>query len=156
MLLSSFHYNCTLTTKLSKIPEKSYFRKMLSVFLALLHAARHTYMANLYFYNYSSQTRHRVTENTKECDFTHLYYSSAVWHFIVFVLCIKSLVKNRETDMHSSLCAYLSICLWLYSPLLDLGRFLSFFMLYTVGRTPSTGDHPIARPLSAQDNTNME
>jgi hypothetical protein len=36
--------------------------------------------------------------------------------------------------------------LWLYSPL-DLGRFLSFLILYTVGRTPWTGDEPVARPL---------
>jgi hypothetical protein len=32
--------------------------------------------------------------------------------------------------------------------LVDLGRFLSVLILYTVGRTPLTGDHPIARPLS--------
>jgi hypothetical protein len=38
---------------------------------------------------------------------------------------------------------------WLYSPLLDPGRsFLSsFVILYTVGRTPWTGDQPVARPL---------
>jgi hypothetical protein len=41
----------------------------------------------------------------------------------------------------------LSICLWLYSPLLDLGRFFSFLILYTVGRTPWTGDQPVAGPL---------
>jgi hypothetical protein len=31
--------------------------------------------------------------------------------------------------------------------LLDLGRFFSFSILYTVGRTPWTGDQPVARPL---------
>jgi hypothetical protein len=31
--------------------------------------------------------------------------------------------------------------------LLDLGRFLNFLILYTVGRTPWTGDQPVARPL---------
>jgi hypothetical protein len=31
------------------------------------------------------------------------------------------------------------LSLWLYSPL-DLGRFLSFLILYTFGRTPWTGD----------------
>jgi hypothetical protein len=35
----------------------------------------------------------------------------------------------------------------LYSPLLGLGRFLSFLIFYTVGRTPWTGDQPFARPL---------
>jgi hypothetical protein len=41
----------------------------------------------------------------------------------------------------------LSIYLWLYSPLLGLGRFFSFLLLYTVGRIPWTGDRPVARPL---------
>jgi hypothetical protein len=39
--------------------------------------------------------------------------------------------------------------LWLYSPLLDLCRFFSFLIFYTVGRIPWTGDHPVARPLPA-------
>jgi hypothetical protein len=41
------------------------------------------------------------------------------------------------------LCIYLSI----YSPLLGLGRFSSFMILYTAGGTPWTGDQPIARLL---------
>jgi hypothetical protein len=32
--------------------------------------------------------------------------------------------------------------------LLDLGRYFSFLMLYTVGRTPCMGDQPVARPLT--------
>jgi hypothetical protein len=43
-------------------------------------------------------------------------------------------------------CTYYSIYLWFYSPLLDLGRFFQFLNLYTVGRTPWTGDQPVARP----------
>jgi hypothetical protein len=35
----------------------------------------------------------------------------------------------------------------LYSRLLGLGRFFSFLILNTVGRTPWTGDQPFARPL---------
>jgi hypothetical protein len=31
---------------------------------------------------------------------------------------------------------------WLYSPLLDLGRFFSFLILHTVGIIPWTGDEP--------------
>jgi hypothetical protein len=38
------------------------------------------------------------------------------------------------------------IYLSLYSPLLDLGRFFRFLILYTVGRTPWTGDQTVARP----------
>jgi hypothetical protein len=41
----------------------------------------------------------------------------------------------------------ISIYLWLYSPLLDLGRFFSSLFFYTVGRTPWTGDEPVTRPL---------
>jgi hypothetical protein len=41
----------------------------------------------------------------------------------------------------------ISIYLWLYSPLLDLGLFFSFLIVYTVGRTPWTSDQHVARPL---------
>jgi hypothetical protein len=40
-----------------------------------------------------------------------------------------------------------SIYLWLYSPLLDLGRIFSFLIFYTVVRTPWTGDQSVVRPL---------
>jgi hypothetical protein len=37
--------------------------------------------------------------------------------------------------------------LWLYSPfLLELGHFFNFLILYTAGRSPWTGDQPVARP----------
>jgi hypothetical protein len=39
------------------------------------------------------------------------------------------------------------IYLWLYSPLLGLGHFFSFFIFYTVCRTPWTGDQLVTRPL---------
>jgi hypothetical protein len=42
---------------------------------------------------------------------------------------------------------YLPIYLWFYSPLLDLGRFFSFLILYTVGRTLRKANQPFARPL---------
>jgi hypothetical protein len=41
------------------------------------------------------------------------------------------------------------VSLRLYSLLLGLGRFIRFLILYTVGRTPWTGDQPIARSLPA-------
>jgi hypothetical protein len=45
------------------------------------------------------------------------------------------------------------MCLWLYSSL--LGRFFSFLILYTFGRTPWTGDQPVSSPLHCtQDSTN--
>jgi hypothetical protein len=48
----------------------------------------------------------------------------------------------------------LSIYLWLYSHLFDLGHFFSSLIVYTVGRNPWPGDQPVARPPPAQDNTN--
>jgi hypothetical protein len=48
---------------------------------------------------------------------------------------------------------------WLYSPLLGPGEFLSFVILFTVCRTPWTGDQLVARPLpthrTAQTHTDM-
>jgi hypothetical protein len=46
--------------------------------------------------------------------------------------------------------------IWLCSPLLDLGRFFSFFILYTVSRTPWTGDQPVALPLSIHRTTQTQ
>jgi hypothetical protein len=36
---------------------------------------------------------------------------------------------------------------------LDFARFFSSLSLYTIDRTPWTGDQPVARPLPTQDNT---
>jgi hypothetical protein len=46
--------------------------------------------------------------------------------------------------------------IWLYSPLLDVGRFFIFLILYTVGRTPWTGDQPVARPLPTHRTTQTQ
>jgi hypothetical protein len=51
------------------------------------------------------------------------------------------------------------LCLSLYGsavPLLDLARFFSFLILYTVGRTPWTGNQPVARPLSTRRSTQTQ
>jgi hypothetical protein len=40
--------------------------------------------------------------------------------------------------------------------LLGPGRFFSFLILYTAGRTPWTGDQPIARPLFTQRTTQTQ
>jgi hypothetical protein len=51
---------------------------------------------------------------------------------------------------------YLSIYLWLYSPLLGLGRFFSSMISYTVGSTPWTDEQPVARPLPAHRTVQTE
>jgi hypothetical protein len=60
---------------------------------------------------------------------------------------ILSNVQNQSSCMCRTAEVYLYIYLWLYSPLLDLGSFFSFLILYTVSRTPWAGDQPVARPL---------
>jgi hypothetical protein len=64
-----------------------------------------------------------------------------------FCLCCYIRSSNRIT--------FRAMCLWLYSPSLNLNRFFSFLILYTVGRTPWTGDQPVASPLPTHNtNTN--
>jgi hypothetical protein len=48
------------------------------------------------------------------------------------------------------------ILLWIYSPLLNLDRFFSLLILHTVGRTPWTGDQPVARPLATLRTTQTQ
>jgi hypothetical protein len=43
-----------------------------------------------------------------------------------------------------------------YSPLLGLDRFFSFFVLYTAGRIPWTGDQSVARPLPTHRTTQTQ
>jgi hypothetical protein len=52
---------------------------------------------------------------------------------------------------------YLSTYLWLYSPLLDLGCFLSFLIFYAVSRTPWTGGSDRRKVSTCtQESTNTE
>jgi hypothetical protein len=53
---------------------------------------------------------------------------------------------------------YFVIFTFLYSStvLVKLGGFLSFLILYTDGRTPWTGDQPIARPLPTHRTTQTQ
>jgi hypothetical protein len=48
------------------------------------------------------------------------------------------------------------LLLWLCSPLLGFGRFLSFLIPYTVGRIPWAGDQPVARPLPTKRTTQTQ
>jgi hypothetical protein len=56
--------------------------------------------------------------------------------------------RESMSATHIKYLFYLSIYLWLYSPLLNPGRFFTFLILYTVGRIPWTGDQPVARLIS--------
>jgi hypothetical protein len=57
------------------------------------------------------------------------------------------ILHSHRRENLDSYTVYIIFLLWLYSPLLGLGRFFSFLLPYTVGRTPWKGDQPIARPL---------
>jgi hypothetical protein len=63
----------------------------------------------------------------------------------------------EDSTLHKHRCenlkSYLSVSLWLYSPCGPWLRF-QFLNLYTVGRTPWTGDKPVARPLPTRRTTN--
>jgi hypothetical protein len=52
------------------------------------------------------------------------------------------IIKTKHMGIHVK-----TLLLWLYTLLLGLGRFFSFLIPYTVGRTPWTGDQPVANPL---------
>jgi hypothetical protein len=70
---------------------------------------------------------------------------------------IPNLIKKflSETFINWSMKAS-ELLLWFYSPLLGLGCFFSFLILYTVGRTPLTGYQPVARPLPTQRTTQTQ
>jgi hypothetical protein len=48
------------------------------------------------------------------------------------------------------------LLLWLYSPLLGLGHFFNFLILYTGRRTSWTGDQPGKRPLPTHRTTQTQ
>jgi hypothetical protein len=54
------------------------------------------------------------------------------WIYIINIADVLDVTSCSLVDLSD----YLNIYLWLYSPLLDLGRFFSFLFLYIVGRTP--------------------
>jgi hypothetical protein len=61
------------------------------------------------------------------------------------------------TVQHNIITSNSFIRQWHYSTLLGPGLFFSFVIcFYTVGRTPGTGDQPIARPLPAHRATQTE
>jgi hypothetical protein len=50
----------------------------------------------------------------------------------------------------------LHLLLWLYGPLLGLCRFFGLLILYTVGRTPWTGDQSVAKPQTTHGKTHIQ
>jgi hypothetical protein len=55
----------------------------------------------------------------------------------MFQLC-KAIIRGLHSEEGVAF-----LLLWLYSPLLDLGCFFSFLIIYTVGSTPWMRDQPV-------------
>jgi hypothetical protein len=82
-----------------------------------------------------------------------------LFHLCIYFVCLSVYLSIHPSlpfylSIHLSVCLSISVCLSvslsLYGStvlLLDLGRFFSFLILYTVVRTPWTGDQPVARLL---------
>jgi hypothetical protein len=68
---------------------------------------------------------------------------------VVITVCPAESVAAAQERQSSIQAIYLSICLSIYGSLLCLGRFFSFLIFYTVGKTSWTGDQPISSPLPA-------
>jgi hypothetical protein len=56
--------------------------------------------------------------------------------------------RRENLKSHTYISHHSFIHEWFYSPLLGPGRLLSFVIVYTVSRTPWTGDQPVASPLT--------
>jgi hypothetical protein len=60
-----------------------------------------------------------------------------------------------DNEWNVDLCLAWSFC-GSRVPLLDLGRFFSFLILYTDGRAPCTSDQPVTRPLTTHKTTQTQ
>jgi hypothetical protein len=85
-----------------------------------------------------------------------LEYFILVFIYETYFIAINMLVTWSLDNMRGHTLYIYIYMLWLYSPLLGLGRFFSFLILYTVGRTPWTEDQPIARPLPTHRTTQTQ
>jgi hypothetical protein len=72
---------------------------------------------------------------------------------------------SKGSNFKSHILDYITDCLttlWRLSIngstvlLFDLGSFFSFLILYTVGRTPWTGDQPVTKPLPTRKTTQTQ
>jgi hypothetical protein len=84
----------------------------------------------------------------QDCPHTCCYCLYQYW--LLLILCqsddtSNDIYLNASDSIYLSI--YLSIDLWLCSSFFYFGHFFSFLILYTDGRTPSTENQPVARPL---------
>jgi hypothetical protein len=95
-----------------------------------------TGIALFFFYTYIGfASWFQVRPLGKQC--TEMFYVEIFQVPVLEVKPSKSLAANSHSMIDLSI--YLSIYLWLYSPLLGLGGFFSLFIFYTAGRAPWMG-----------------
>jgi hypothetical protein len=86
-----------------------------------------------------------------------IYLSLSVWLSGWLSLSLSlSLSVCLSSWLYAYLSIYLSIYLWIYSPCEPWPFFFRFLSLYTDGRTPWTGDRPVARPLPTHRTTQTQ
>jgi hypothetical protein len=82
--------------------------------------------------------------------------------YIPIVICIliydkrRMLKCNVMSDGLIIIVIIIIIIIMALQPCLGLDHFFSFFILYTAGRIPWTGDQPVARPLPAHRTTQTQ
>jgi hypothetical protein len=102
---------------------------------------------------YFSANEHDAKVCTRLCAHVLLYVCSAGW-VLLHVVC-SNLVNYTCVCLSIYLSVCLSVCLSIYgsTALVDLGGVFRFLILYTVGRTPWTGDQPVTMPLPTHRKT---
>jgi hypothetical protein len=81
--------------------------------------------------------------------YIYIYHRMIVTEMMVMNSTPWLILTNSKFQMHH-------IYLDFYSPLLDLGRFFSFLIFHTVGRTRWVGDQPVTRLLPAHRTTQIQ
>jgi hypothetical protein len=67
---------------------------------------------------------------------------------LFITIAVRTSNPTRFVNITETSWVWIHLCLYGSAALLlDFGHFFSFLILYTVGRTPWTGDQPVARPL---------
>jgi hypothetical protein len=75
---------------------------------------------------------------------------------VLFNISLCCMIKQTAFRRTSHILQGHNLSLWLSVLLLELGRFFSFLVLFTVGRTPLTGDQPVAKPLPTHRKTQTQ
>jgi hypothetical protein len=84
-----------------------------------------------------------------------LHHSIFIWQLTQFMLLFLTAKWPLTNRSHLSSLRWFFFPLWLYIPL-DFGRSFSFLILFTFGKTPWTGDEPVARPLPTYRTTQTQ